>query len=68
MERNSFYIDLKEVLKEHKHKLCVKPQTIRKVLYELHMDEDEEITIKGRNYEWGFFCNLILSQVLEEEE
>jgi hypothetical protein len=67
MELNSHCIDLKEVFKEHNHKLCVNPQTIRKVLTDLHMDEEEEITITGTYGEWGWFCNLLLSQVLEND-
>ena len=68
MERNSFYIDLKDFLKQHKHKLSVNPLTIRKVLEDLHMDEDEEITISGTYTDWGWFLNHILSQVLEEKD
>jgi hypothetical protein len=64
MELNSHYIDLKEVFKEHNHKLCVNPQTIRKVLIDLHMDEEEEITITGSYSDWGWFCNLLLSEVM----
>ena len=41
MERNSHYIDLKEVFKEHDHKLCVSPKIIRQVLIDLNMDEEE---------------------------
>jgi len=65
MELNSHYIDLKEIFKEHNHKLCVNPQTIRKVLLDLHMDEEEEIIISGTYGDWGWFCNLLLSQVIE---
>ena len=68
MELNSHYIDLKEVFKEHNHKLCVNPKTIRKVLIDLHMDEEEEITITGTYLNWGWFCNLLLSQVIENGE
>jgi hypothetical protein len=68
MERNSHYIDLKEVFKEHDHKLCVSPKIIRQVLIDLNMDEEEEITITGTYGEWGWFFNLILSQVLESKE
>jgi hypothetical protein len=32
------------------------------------MDEEEEITITGTYGEWGWFFNLILSQVLESKE
>ena len=67
MERNSLYIDLKEVLKEHKQKLCVNPQTIRKVLEELKIDEEDEVIITGDFGDWGWFCNLLLSQVLEND-
>ncbi|MCZ2481294.1 hypothetical protein [Aquirufa nivalisilvae] len=67
MERNSLYIDLKEVLKEHKQKLCVKPHTIRKVLEDLHIDEEDEVIITGDFGDWGWFCNLLLSQVLEND-
>lgn len=67
MERNSLYIDLKEVLKEHKHKLCVKPQIIRKVLEDLQIDEEDEVIITGYFGDWGWFCNLLLSQVLEND-
>ncbi len=65
MELNSHYIELKEVFREHNHKLFVNPQTIRKVLIDLHMDEEEEITISGTYEDWGWFCNLLLSQVQE---
>jgi hypothetical protein len=68
MERNSHYIDLKEVFKEHDHKLCVSPKIIRQVLIDLNMDEEEAITITGTYGEWGWFFNLILSQVLESKE
>ena len=64
MELDSYYIDLKEVFKEHNHKLCVNPKKIRQVLIDLHMDEEEEITITGTFGDWGWFCNLLLSQVL----
>jgi 3-mercaptopyruvate sulfurtransferase SseA len=67
MERNSLYIDLKEVLKEHKQKLCVNPQTIRKVLEELKIDEEDEVIVTGDFVDWGWFCNLLLSQVLEDD-
>jgi hypothetical protein len=67
MERNSFYIDLKGVLKEHKHKLSVKPQIIRKVLEDLHIDEEDEVIITGDFGDWGWFCNLLLSQVIEND-
>ncbi len=65
MELNSHYIELKEVFREHNHKLFVNPQIIRKVLIDLHMDEEEEITITGSYSDWGWFCNLLLSQVIE---
>ena len=61
------YIDLKEVLKEHKQKLCVNPQTIRKVLEELKIDEEDEVIITGDFGDWGWFCNLLLSQVIEND-
>jgi hypothetical protein len=67
MERNSLYIDLKDVLKENKHKICVKPQTIRKVLEDLHIAEEDEVIITGDFGDWGWFCNLLLSQVLEND-
>jgi 3-mercaptopyruvate sulfurtransferase SseA len=67
MEGNSLYIDLKEVLKEHKQKLCVNPQTIRKVLEELKIDEEDEVIITGDFGDWGWFCNLLLSQVIEND-
>lgn len=68
MEKNHHYIDLKEIFKEHNHKLCVNPKIIRKVLIDLHMDEEEEITITGNYGNWGWFCNLLLSQVLENNK
>lgn len=64
MEKNHHYIDLKEIFKEHNHKLCVNPQIIRKVLIDLHMDEEEEITISGTYGNWGWFCNYLLSEVM----
>lgn len=64
MEKNHHYIDLKEIFKEHNHKLCVNPQIIRKVLIDLHMDEEEEITISGTYGNWGWFCNYLLSVVM----
>ena len=67
MKRNSLYIDLKEVLKEHKYKLSVKPQIIRKVLEDLHIDEEDEVIITGDFGDWGWFCNLLLSQVIEND-
>lgn len=64
MEKNHHYIDLKEIFKEHNHKLCVNPQIIRKVLIDLQMDEEEEITISGTYGNWGWFCNYLLSEVM----
>ena len=65
MELDSHNIDLKEVFKEHNHKLCVNPQITRKVLIDLRMDEEEEIIISGTYGDWGWFFNFLLSQVIE---
>jgi len=53
MEKDRLYIDLKEVLKEHKHKLCVNPRTIRRILEELHINEEDEVIITGDFVDWG---------------
>ena len=53
------------IKKEHKHKLCVNPRTIRRILEELHINEEDEVIITGDFGDWGWFCNFLLSQVIE---
>ena len=54
--------------KGRKHNLFVKPKTIRKVLEDLHIDEEDEVIIRGDFGDWGYYCNIILFQVLERKK
>jgi hypothetical protein len=64
MELNSHYIDLKEVFTEDHIELDKSTLImIERVLNDLKMNDEEEITIKGSYFQFGCLFNLLLKKV-----
>ena len=65
MELNSHYIELNEVLKHQTHHISINQENRIKILQELHINQEEEIIIKGSYDDWCIFCNLLINEVVK---